>query len=352
METLHKVRSLFKYFPWNDIYVSFLFLVLISSIIFLVSSFIKPIWFKIWLLKIRINLSFGFNSLFLVLSSLLILFSTIFFSIWFNSIQYFNSVENYLLLITLMLLFSFLFGINAYIIHVSNFRSVKIENLIPSDFIEFNKKYSNCIEFTENEIEFLTGLVDMIPDNLNLTLIGHSKKLDEKYIRNAIENQNFDKNNCPIRIFRINSTDNYYLESYNYALPGGKPPSFTNFILTQKTLFFLNIADLSFGYNIMSFYEIISNNKIEHINQLKKRIKAQIQERKMVTLPTYIEFSTAKTAKINVFLYSYLLDFFGMGQKYVIPQSFMSRTNHLLFAVYRFIITGTFISLLFRYIIK
>ena len=300
---------------------------------------------QIWLQKLRLTFSSAISGFLLIASIVTIVFFTFLLYVWIKDINEFNSISNYVMTFFLMVVFSLLFSTIAYFIHISNVNSYKIDNIGENDYFG-SQLITPKINRLQNEISFLSELLKLMDSDIALTFLGYTKELNPIRLKDLIKKNAFEKRKYAVSVFRINSTEFYYISVVTAGFHGATHIS--NYFLADELFIHLEPRITNYPNLFFSFNNAITekaDNPTKFI-RIKENIRAKIMHLENILIPSHQDFSSGKFVKINVFFMSYFLNLFGINQSYVLPISNWAKLNHIFFGIYRFLMQGTFISLL------
>lgn len=346
MNTLEKIIELMNFFPWKDFGATFLIIALI--ILLLTFSNIKDI--RIFLHKLGHTFFKSQTGIILIASIFSVIFCSFFIIIWFKNINSFNSLENYIISLTLMLLFSLIFGTLAFLIHLALNNSFVHSNSNNSDFIKIDKKtYQEKISDLTYQNKVLGELQQLnLNRNIKLEFLGYSESTDENTLREIIQLKKTQNKETSVKVYKIENTEYYYIEIKTAHPRAGFHSE--NYILSSNQYFWLYNHIFSISDPWFSISRLTNEKNYSDKNQkrLDRIIQAQIKYNTKINIPALKDYQEKDFYRVDLFLYSYLLEFFGIGQSYIVPLNRIAKINHLVFGIYRFLMQGTFISLLIK----
>lgn len=346
MATFEKLFNLFKSYPWDEFVVVLSILILIGLLLSLTNHKSSGIWLR----KITLTITSGVAGILLILSIITVVFCTFFFYAWILHVHDFSSMENYFITLFLMLSLSLLFGTISFFIHLANLASYKTDNLNHKDFIANSPSLDIVkIDSLKGESDLLKRVLQFMEDGISLNYLGYIKYSDPENLRLLIKDKTFESKACATQVYRINESDLYYIEVDTLAAPYGGYYSSNYFLSENQFVFLDNHIVLQTYPNVhFSLSYAVSNKpkKPKEYYRIIKILKAQIRYIDNIQVPAHAEYLSGNYVRINVFLYSFLLEVFGLSQNYITPLNNIAKANYLLFGLYRFLMQGTFISLL------
>jgi hypothetical protein len=261
---------------------------------------------------------------------------------WHNLVSELNPVANYLFCSVSFIIISMSFAAIGYVIHLLDAKSY----FLSSDFEKMEKVKREIISRRIN--------YDMYEEYENLLKISQTVSLDTPFMlknltksdlkaisKNFSIPENLHKIKCatfadvhwvPIisRIVKKNERHKWRIDFY---------------FATEEWSFYITHK------NTNDDQEIETNFK-ELFNQVLESVHSMIQELQDDEIKTEKEYIENNLINLKDFVFFYFLNMVGINQSFIVPYSNPARIVHMFFGIYKFLVLGTFITLVIQTIHK
>lgn len=221
---------------------------------------------------------------------------------------------------------SILFSIANYILYVIDTKAHVISNDILQYYTANQKTKSidkEIVETNKRKMDFEAFLIK-VENSTELNNVSDD-------IKNRIIEVHFRYEDCySTSVFKFSDMDSYLIKAYSRPNVDYALPFWTHALLYENRFLYLG-NDLKYG---------------QSIDGIKHTVRDILKNLVDVELPALSEAS--KKLPIIIFIQSFLMEIFGLKQTYITPISFGARFIYLAFGIYKFLLLGTFISLLIK----
>ncbi|OOQ59828.1 hypothetical protein [Mucilaginibacter pedocola] len=351
MHFLYKLFDLLRIYPWRN----FGAMLCCTVLGFLIISLFNHRKSEKWLQKIKLSFSAGLSGILLAVSLVFIVFFSFFSYCWIKEVGRFDPLENYVINLTLLLSFSLLFGIIGFLIHLATAAAFKLDNINLADYYQSSQKnHLQATEKAQRKSSVWRLLSEAMEGDLSVRFLGYLDDGDPDSIRTRIDQRSFSQDKSAMEIYEIVGLPVYHVYSASISLPPHPTPPVNEF-LAGGNLFLLQNRLLSTYPDLYFHFSRAVTNRLsdpKEYRKVKRIIQAEIDYIEQAVIPGTDEFYNGKHVKIKVFLYAYLIQALNFNQNYLVPLNNTAKCNHVLFALFRLLMQGTFLGLVIKNILK